>query len=77
MRVLGLGGFEWLIILLVVILIFGTSRLANVGPALGKSVRGFRRELKGEDETKPTETKQNSTTNAPASKSDDGKASWF
>ncbi len=51
MRFLGLGVWEWLIILLIIALIFGASRLANIGPALGKSIRGFRKALKGEEET--------------------------
>lgn len=67
MRFLGLGGWEWLIIILIIALIFGASRLANIGPALGKSIRGFRKALKGEDETselpqagKPREEKKKS-----------------
>lgn len=51
MHFLGLGGWEWLIILLVIALIFGVGRLANIGPDLGKSIRGFRKALKGEEET--------------------------
>lgn len=59
-------GFEWLIILGVIILIFGAGRLANIGPALGKSIRGFKKSLKGEDEENTTSTpaiKQEKTTN--------------
>lgn len=51
MRFLGLGVGEWLVIVLIIALIFGASKLANIGPALGKSIRGFRKALKGEDET--------------------------
>ncbi|MDP2744586.1 MAG: twin-arginine translocase TatA/TatE family subunit [Dehalococcoidia bacterium] len=52
-RFAGLGGWEWLVILVIVILIFGVGRLAGLGPALGKTIRGFRKSLKGEDEEKP------------------------
>jgi len=42
MRFGGLGGWEWLIILVIVIILFGGSRLAGVGKALGQSIREFR-----------------------------------
>jgi sec-independent protein translocase protein TatA len=54
MRFAGLGGWEWIIILLLVVLIFGVGKLANFGPALGKSIRGFRKSVKGDDEETPT-----------------------
>ncbi len=52
MRFAGMGGWEWIIILFLVVLIFGVGKLANFGPALGKSIRGFRKSVKGEDEEK-------------------------
>lgn len=52
-RFAGLGGWEWLVILVIVILIFGVGRLAGLGPALGKTIRGFRKALKGDEEEKP------------------------
>ena len=42
MRFGGLGGWEWIIILVIVIILFGGSRLAGVGKALGQSIREFR-----------------------------------
>jgi sec-independent protein translocase protein TatA len=47
MRVAGLGGLEWLIILIIVIVLFGGSRLAGVGKALGQSIREFREGVSG------------------------------
>lgn len=41
---------ELLIILLVVLLIFGASRLPGVGSALGKGIRSFKTSVTGEDE---------------------------
>jgi sec-independent protein translocase protein TatA len=38
----GLGGWEWIIILVIVIIIFGVGKLSDVGGALGKSIREFR-----------------------------------
>jgi sec-independent protein translocase protein TatA len=46
-----LGPFELLIILAIIIAIFGASRLAGVGAALGNSVRDFRRSVKDNDHT--------------------------
>ena len=45
-----IGPFEGLIILLVVVLIFGVGKMADVGGALGKSVREFRKAAKESDE---------------------------
>ena len=50
MRIAGLGMPELLIILLVVLLIFGASRLPGVGSALGKGIRSFKTSVTGEDE---------------------------
>ena len=42
--------WHWLIVLAVVILVFGTKKLGNVGSDLGKAVRGFKEGIKsGED----------------------------
>ena len=38
----GLGPWELVIILLIVVVIFGAGRLSEIGGALGKSVREFR-----------------------------------
>ena len=39
MRFGGLGGWEWIIILVIVIIIFGVGKLPEIGGALGKSIR--------------------------------------
>ncbi len=59
MRIAGLGLPELLIILLVVLLIFGASRLPGVGSALGKGIRSFKTSVTGEDEKPGTETGTN------------------
>ncbi len=46
----GLSIGHWLIVLLVVVLIFGTKKLGNVGSDLGKAVKGFKDGMKGEEE---------------------------
>jgi sec-independent protein translocase protein TatA len=50
-----LGAPELLIVLIIVILIFGVGRIANIGGELGKGISAFRKGLKGEDEKKPDE----------------------
>jgi len=45
----GLGVPELLIILVVVLVIFGASRVADIGGSLGKAIREFRKEVR-EDE---------------------------
>jgi sec-independent protein translocase protein TatA len=47
---MNLGGWEWLIILAIVIVIFGVGKIADVGPALGKAISGFRRAVKEDEE---------------------------
>ena len=41
-----LGVWEWLIILVIVLVIFGASRLRDVGKGLGGAVTAFRTEVK-------------------------------
>ncbi len=45
----GLSIWHWLIVLLVVVLIFGTKKLRNVGQDLGGAVKGFKEGMKSED----------------------------
>jgi sec-independent protein translocase protein TatA len=37
-----IGGWEWIIILVIVIIIFGVGKLPEIGGALGRSIREFR-----------------------------------
>jgi sec-independent protein translocase protein TatA len=55
MRIAGLGLPELLIILLVVLLIFGATRLPGIGSALGKGIRSFKTSVTGEDEKRGNE----------------------
>jgi sec-independent protein translocase protein TatA len=52
------GAPEIALIVIAIILVFGVGKLADIGGALGKSIREFRRELKEkpEDTTKLTKT---------------------
>lgn len=42
--------WHWLIVLLVVVLIFGTKKLKNIGSDLGSAVHGFKEGVKGGNE---------------------------
>lgn len=42
--------WHWLIILIVVALIFGTSKLRNVGSDLSAAIKNFRKGLQDDDE---------------------------
>lgn len=43
--------WHWLIVLLVVVLIFGTKKLKNIGADLGGAVKGFKDGVKGGQDT--------------------------
>jgi sec-independent protein translocase protein TatA len=46
--------WHWLIVLAIVVLIFGTKKLSNIGKDLGSAVKGFKDGVKGaESEAKP------------------------
>jgi sec-independent protein translocase protein TatA len=42
--------WHWLIVLVVVMLVFGTKKIGNMGSDIGKAVKGFKDGIKGEDE---------------------------
>lgn len=49
---MGLGGisiWQLLIILLIVVMLFGTKRLRNIGGDLGSAVKGFKKALNSDD----------------------------
>jgi sec-independent protein translocase protein TatA len=43
--------WHWLIVLAVVVVIFGTKKLRNVGSDLGSAVKGFKDGMKGANDT--------------------------
>jgi sec-independent protein translocase protein TatA len=47
--------WHWIIVLVVVVVVFGTSKLRNAGTDLGKAVKGFKDGVKG-DEVPPGQT---------------------
>lgn len=41
---------DWAIIVVVVVLLFGSSRIAGLGKAAGESIRDFKKALRDDDE---------------------------
>ena len=39
--------WHWLIVLLIIVLVFGTKKLRNIGSDLGNAVKGFKDGMKG------------------------------
>ncbi len=51
--------WHWLIVLVIVMLIFGTKKLRNIGQDLGGAVKGFKDGMKEANaETKPADATQ-------------------
>ena len=55
MSLSSIGMSELLIILLIVMLLFGTKRLKTLGGDLGGAIRGFRRAMEGQESNEPAE----------------------
>ncbi|MCY1266135.1 Sec-independent protein translocase protein TatA [compost metagenome] len=56
---------HWLVILIVVILVFGTKRLKNLGSDVGEAIKGFRKAMNTEEEQKDEQTPNNPPLNQP------------
>ena len=66
-----MGGFSlwhWLVVLLVVVLIFGTRRLGNTGKDLGTSIKEFKKAMREDEPAPPAQDKDK---DAAASKPND------
>jgi sec-independent protein translocase protein TatA len=58
--------WHWLIVLVIVLLIFGTKKLRNIGTDLGGAVKGFKDGMKG-DETPPSKPGELSSSSSSGS----------
>lgn len=55
------GGFEWLIIVLVIILLFGARRIPEMARGIGKGISEFRRATEeGKEELEDKQKESNS-----------------
>ena len=61
-----IGPSELIIILVIVLLLFGPGRIANIGGEMGKAIAEFRKGLaKGADQSEPVVAKVETPTNVP------------
>ncbi len=62
--------WHWLIVLAIVLLLFGTKKIRNLGPDLGEAIRGFKKGLGGDDEAKKKEQEEARRTEAEQLRAD-------
>ncbi|HJW47643.1 MAG TPA: Sec-independent protein translocase subunit TatA [Lysobacter sp.] len=76
----GLSIWHWLIVLVIVVLVFGTKRLGNIGKDLGEAVKGFKKGMDDEkdkpkaqlpDETRRDETRRDESATSQRDDSND------
>ena len=70
MGVGGIGIWQLLIVLVIVMVIFGTSRLKSFGGDLGSAVKGFRQSMSGDSDHDGEEKKNDETGQPHAVKSE-------
>jgi sec-independent protein translocase protein TatA len=56
---MGLSIPHLLVVLAIVVLVFGTKRLKNVGSDIGDAIKGFRNAVKDGEDSKSTINKEN------------------
>ena len=71
----GLSIWHWIIVLVVVLLVFGTKRLRNAGQDLGEAVKGFKKGMKDDDKPTGQLNVQSRTDESSAAKERDRDAS--
>jgi len=69
-----IGPMQLLIIFLIVLLIFGTKKLRNVGGDLGSAIRDFRKGMNNEDEQKESKDDASEKSTSSESGDDSGKS---
>jgi sec-independent protein translocase protein TatA len=70
----GLGTWELLIVLAIVVLLFGAARLPQLGKALGETVRNFKKGQSGPEPVSEAKKKQESLSGKEAAKLSEGRA---
>ncbi len=61
----GIGLWELVVILLIVLVVFGASRLPEIGKALGNALREFKKAVAGEPENGASSEAQKDTPKEP------------
>jgi len=60
----GISIWQLLIIAVIVVLLFGTNKLKNLGSDIGSSIKGFKKAMSDEDEKKDQVNQQDADFNA-------------
>ncbi|HEY7167912.1 MAG TPA: twin-arginine translocase TatA/TatE family subunit [Candidatus Binatia bacterium] len=61
----GLGIQELLVILVIALVIFGPSKLPQIGSGLGKAIRDFKKGVSGDDSDESKEPKKEASKDLP------------
>ena len=65
----GIGAWQLLILLLIVVIVFGTKRIRNIGSDLGGAIKGFRKGMEEDPEPgKPEQLNTEQSTSAEPQK---------
>ncbi|SJZ61560.1 Sec-independent protein translocase subunit TatA [Novilysobacter spongiicola] len=56
--------WHWLIVLAVVVLVFGTKRLKNVGQDVGQAIKGFRQGVSDDEAMPPVQLRDDTREDA-------------
>ncbi|MAN51043.1 MULTISPECIES: twin-arginine translocase TatA/TatE family subunit [unclassified Marinimicrobium] len=70
----GIGIWQLLIILAIVVLLFGTKRLGSIGSDLGKAIKGFKKSVSDDDAEKDSEQDDDSAKRNVEDKTDPNSA---
>jgi sec-independent protein translocase protein TatA len=52
------GHYEWIIILVIVLILFGAGRIAKIAGEFGGGIRAFREGLRGPEKDTPKDTRK-------------------
>ncbi len=63
---MGISIWQLLIVLGIVILLFGTKKLRNIGTDLGGAIRGFKKSMEDDDGQRPASTDSLEKSDEPA-----------
>ncbi len=63
--------WHWLIVLVIVMLVFGTKKLRNIGEDLGGAVKGFKQGMKDSEAEKPAQSNGSQTLEGQAREKND------
>ena len=55
---MSIGPLQLLIVLLIIVLIFGTKKLRNMGGDLGSAIKNFKKSMKDESESEDSDTEK-------------------